>query len=202
MGVILVLPALPKGRGAVLQGSRDGRRLLVGLAGLQLVDGVVERVVGPAVAGVRAVGLLAPVGLLVAGGGLRGEVVHQLLAPGDEGHVGLGDVGRVAGLVHRDLAVEEGLGEVLQLQGPRVAVLPAAGHVGLVASSNVHQPVGGRGEQALLARLVASGLVLLDHPLPLLLEVAHDVLPDLHEVHGLAEAEVGQAGLGSSLYLA
>ena len=57
--------------------------------------------------------------------------------------------------------------------------------------------MGGRGEQALLSMLVTSGAVLLGHPLPLLLEVAHDVLPDLHEVDGLGEAVVGQAGCSS-----
>ena len=110
-----------------------------------------------------------------------------------EGEVGLGDVGRVAGLVHVLLAVEERLGEVLQLGSSLVTVLAATGHVGLVAASNVHQTVGDGSEEALLTGLVASGLVLLDHPLPLLLEVAHDVLPDLHEVDGLLEAVVIQA---------
>merc|ERR550532_2791823 len=192
VGVVLELPAHAEGGGAVLQGRRDGRRLLVGLAGLQLVDVAVEIAVGPAVAGVRAVGLLPPVGLVVAEAGLLVKVVRQLLAPGDEGVVGLGDVGRVAGGVHGDLAGEESIGEVLELSCPLVTVLAATGHVGLVTSTDVHKAMGGRCEESLLAVLVASGLVLLHHPLPLLLEVAHDVLPDLHVVHGLLKAFVVQ----------
>ena len=95
------------------------------------------------------------------------------------------------GLVHLNLAVEESLGEVLQLICPLVAVLTSARHVGLVAAADVHQTVGDGSEEALLTGLVASGLVLLDHPLPLLLEVAHHVLPDLHVEHSRLEASLG-----------
>ena len=102
------------------------------------------------------------------------------------------------GLVHLNLAVEEGLGEVLQLESPLVAIDPTTGHVGLVTSPNIYQSQSHRGKQTFLPGLAATRRVLLRHPALLLLEVGHGVLPQLHEENGLGETSLVQTRAGGS----
>ena len=96
------------------------------------------------------------------------------------------------GLVHLNLAVEESLGEVLELGCPLVAIDPTTGHVALVTSPNIHQSQSHRGKQTFLPGLAAPCGVLLRHPALLLLEVGHGVLPQLHEENGLGETRLVQ----------
>merc|ERR1712062_628148 len=74
-----------------------------------------------------------------------------------------------------------------------VELLGSRRAVGLVAAADVDQPVADGSKETFLAGLVATSLVLLDHPLPLLLEVAHYVLPELHVEDGGLEAGPGHS---------
>jgi len=108
-------------------------------------------------------------------------------------------VGRVAGGVYVHLTIEQGLGEVGDLLGAGAAVAASAGQVALVAAANVHQLQSNGGEGSLLARLAATGGVLLDDSLELLLEVAHNILPDLHVLDGGLKTGVIKRGRGTSI---
>ena len=178
--VVFVLSAHTEGLLTLAQLLGDGLGAVGGLAGLDGLRGLVELRPHPAPARVRHVGLGAADGLVEAGLDRGLEVAGEVLAHGDEGGVWLREVGGVARGVHAQLAVEQRLGEVLELHGAGVVVGAAAGHVGLVAAANVHQLEGDRGEGSLLAGLALSCAVLLRHPLVLFLEVSNNILPQLH----------------------
>ena len=191
-GGILVLPAHAEGALAGLELFTDGSSLLAGLAGPDGVCSVRQLGPQPAAAGVRDVGLSGADGLVDAD--LDGELegLDKIVAFVDEGEVGLGKVSGVTGFVDTDLAVKQGLGQVLELHGALVAVSSAARHVSLIAATNVYKFESNRGKGSLLACLVASGAVLLLHPGFLLLEVGHHVLPELHVEDGsLKTSRVG-----------
>ena len=119
----------------------------------------------------------------VLGGHL--ELDDQVFTHGDEGHVGLGEGGGIAGLVDTILAVKQSVSEVLQLESSIVVSPARTGELRLVTTTEVHQSPSCRSKDSFLARLVTSSSVLLLHSLLLLLKVGDDVLPHLHNSKGL-----------------
>ena len=193
-GRVLELPAHLECGGALLQDRSEGEGLVLDFAAFYSFGQLGELRIGPAIAGVRTVGLIGAHGLAQTERGLHGEVVDLALAQVDQGEVRFGEVGRVARLVDVLLAVEESLGEILQLGCPLVAVLTATGHVGLVAASNINQAVGDGSEQSLLTRFVAGSRIFIGHPLPLSLEIAYNVFPDFHVGHCGLETSIRHVG--------
>ena len=174
----------------------DGLGFIVDLARLESVDCGVENTVSEAFTSVSAVGLgtIEANGLGETGPCLGLEGGGEVVAEVDEGHVGLGEVGRVAGLVDVDLAVEQSLGQVGQLLGSGAGVGSSTRQVALVTTSNINQLEGDGGEHSLLARLASSGIILLGHPAVGLVIVSNDVSPDPHVGQRLLIAGVIKRG--------
>merc|ERR1712079_997785 len=126
----------------------------------------------PAGAGVRSSGLLAQCEASLSSSDKSCRGIDTLI---HKGHVGHGEVGGAGG-IDSNLAVEQSVGQVGQLQGPFRGSRAGAGQGRLVTTPEVHQLEGDGSKHRLLAGLLASNLRLFVNPLLLFLKVGHYIL--------------------------